>query len=276
MGFGLSFGSSSKTTNTNSSSQSDPWDKTIPQLDSLLADIVGTKGVIGPTGDQLDAYEQLKRNAVAGNPWAQDIGMLTSDLFNAESRSGQVGDELAALKARLGATADGARLDPNSNPYIQQMMKTTGDDIANRIKQMFAGAGRDITGNAAGQAAMGRGISAGITPILAQFFDQELNRQSDAAKTLYTAGTGAAGQQADMDRATLATRASGIDAADTAQAARDQGANTILNLDQQLKQMPFEDLSLYASLLLPIAGLGGQQSGTSTSKSKGSSFGLSL
>lgn len=276
MGFGLSFGSSSKTTNTNSNSQSDPWEPAIPQLDSFLKDITGTKQVIGPTGDQLDAYEALKRKAAQGSPYAGQIDTLTNDLFGATSHAGQVGETYDDLVKRLAPTADGARLDPSTNPYIAEMMRTTGDDISNRIKQMFAGAGRDITGNAAGQAAMGRGISAGITPILAQFFDQELARQADAAKTLYTAGTGAAGQQQDMDQAALATRAGGIDAATAALTARDMPENTILNLDQQLKQMPFEDLSLYASLLLPVAGLGGQQQGNSTSKSKGSSFGLSL
>lgn len=272
----IGFGSSTKKTNTNQSSQTDPWDKTIPQLDAFLGDIEGLKGLTGPTGDQLDAFETLKRNAAQGNPWTGDLDKLTSDLFGYQSRSGDVTAAYGDLQRRLGDTADGKRLDPSSNPYIAQMMSTVGDDISNRIKQTFAGAGRDVTGNAAGLQAMGRGVSAGTAPILAQFFNDELNRQGDAAKTLYTAGQGSAESADGLDKSALATRGAGADAGAAAMLARDHGANTILNLDQQLKQMPFEDLSLYASLLLPIAGLGGQSQGTSNSTTKGSSSSIGL
>jgi hypothetical protein len=261
---------------TNQKSQTDPWDVTIPLLQTGIGDLgeLHDAGIMGPTGDQLDAYSSLKTKAAAGNPYAGQIDNLTNELFGYQSHAPQVQQAYTTLQDQIGGIARGDNLDPAKNPYIAQMMKTVGDDISNRIKQQFAGSGRDITGNAAGQQALGRGVSAGITPILAQFFNEELNRQGDAARTLYTAGTGAATTSQDLDRDALSTNTSGIDASNAALAARDQGENLIINLDQQLKQMPFEDLSMWLSQLLPIAGLGSQSTGNSTTK--GSSMGLGV
>lgn len=270
----LSWGSNKST--TNQSSQTDPWDETIPYLRDSLVDLSSLRGLMGPTGDQLDAFETLRNRAAEGNPYAGDIDNLTKSLFGYQSRSPEVQAAYSTLQDQIGGIARGDNLDPAKNPYIAQMMSTVGDDISNRIKQQFAGSGRDITGNAAGQQALGRGVSAGITPILANFFDSEQNRQMAAAQALHGAGVGAATTSQGLDRDALSTNAAGIDASNAALTARDQGENTIINLDQQLKQMPFEDLSMYLSMLFPFAGLGGQSTGTSTTKGTSTGFGMRL
>jgi hypothetical protein len=57
---------------------------------------------------------------------------------------------------------------------------------------------------------------------------------------------------------------------------RDLPANTILQLDEQLRNMPLDDLERIAKLLLPVAGLGSQGEGTSKTKGTGMTFGLAL
>lgn len=50
--------------------------------------------------------------------------------------------------------------------------------------------------------------------------------------------------------------------------ARNYGANSILDLEQQIKAMPYEDMSLLASLLFPAAGLGAKETSSGTAKAK--------
>jgi hypothetical protein len=156
------------------------------------------------------------------------------------------------------------------------MLQQVGNDAQNRIQGLFMGAGRDITGNAAGSQALGRGITAAQLPILMQEFARQQGRTDAAIRDLAQGGMTAATTGQQLDAESMARRTGAIENMKQFLTARDMPENTILNLDQQLKQMPFEDFSLLASLILPVAGLGGQQAGTSVSKSKGTSFGISL
>lgn len=180
------------------------------------------------------------------------------------------------LKTQLGDVAAGRNQDIMSDPRIQAMLREVGNDVQSRITGAFAAAGRDITGNAAGQGAIARGVTTAQLPILMQEFARQQGRTDAAIRDLFGAGTTTATTGQALDLNTLLARAGGVNLSNAALAARDLPYNTILNLDQQLKQMPFEDLSLYAQLLLPTAGLGGQQSGTGTSTTKGSSSGINL
>lgn len=267
--------SSKSTQTTNSSSQSDPWDVTIPYLTSFLGDLDMSKAIIGPTGDQLDAFQILKDRAASGNPYAGQIDQLARDQFGGVgSRSGTVDAAYSDLKNQLGGYARGDNLDFENNPYIQKMLSTVGDNVQNRIAGMFAGAGRNVTGNAAGQRAIAEGVTSAQLPILSDLYSREQQNQINAANALYGAGTSAATTGQSLDANSLASRAGAIDTADKAMAARDYDANAILNLDQQLKGIPAQDLASYASLLLPVAGLGGQQQGTSTTTGKSSGFSI--
>lgn len=98
----------------------------------------------------------------------------------------------------------------------------------------------------------------------------------NAAKTIADAKTAGAQVGQGLDANALATRAGGVQTAGQALNAVNYAPNTVLNLDQQLKQMPLSDLSMYASLLLPAAGLGGQSTSQGTSNTTGTQFGVNL
>jgi hypothetical protein len=272
----MSFGSSSKTTKTNQQSQSEPWAPAMPYLGQFLKDTDLLRSTMGPSGDQLDAYAQLKRNAVQGSPWLDQIERLATDQFGTASRTGMVDDAYGTMKTQLADVAAGKNQDILSDPRIAAMLSQVGNDAQNRVHSLFAAAGRDPVGNAAGLQAMGRGITQAQLPILMQEFARQQGRTDDAIRTLGQGGMTAAATGQQLDAESMARRNAGIETMKQFLTARDMPANTVLNLDQQLKQMPFEDFSLLASLILPVAGLGGQQAGSSVSKSKGTSFGISL
>lgn len=276
----MSFGSSNKTTNTTTAqqSQTEPWGPAIPYLANFLKDADLGRSVLGPSGDQLDAYASLKQKAAQGMPWLDQIQNLTSDLFGTTSRAPTIDAAYTSMRDSLGGLARGDNQDILSDPRMQAMLKQVGDDAQSRITGAFAAAGRDITGNAAGQGAIGRGVTAAQLPILMQEYARQQGRSDQAIRDLMTGATSAATTGQQLDAEAMGRRAQGVNAAQSYLTARDTPENTVLNLDQQIKAMPFEDMSLLASLLLPVAGLGGQQAGTSnsTSKTKGSSFGLSL
>lgn len=281
MALSLGFGSKSGKTTTNTSSQSagenDPWDYSIPYLQDYLRE-VGSVGGTGLTPDQKYAYEYLKGNAFQGNPWDEDIAALASDQFDAADYSGQVGEYYGALEGRLGGTADGQYIDLENNPYIQDMLNKVSGDVSSRINQQFAGAGRDLSG--LNQARVAEGVSNAQLPILFNQYNTERDRQMQAARDLFGAGSQTAGQQSSLDAQRNALRTQGIDTAQAALDARNQGANQTLELDQQIKMLPYEDLGMLGSLLFPVAGLGGQQAGDtqskSTSKSKSSGFNIGI
>jgi len=267
----MSFGSSK--TKTSATTHQDPWGPTVEPLKAYV-DKISSVGNLDITPDQMSAFAALKSNAAEGNPYTPQITNLADWSFgydNAGQKS-MVTDAYSSLQDSLSKYASGDYLDPMANPQIAAMLQTVGDDVQSRINRMFAGAGRDLSG--ANQTAVARGVTQAQLPLLLDQFNKQQQNQLGAAQTLFGAGTQTAGQLSDLDQILQAIRSTGLQLGDKALEARDYGANKILNLDQQIQQLPYENLALFGSLLLPAAGVGGDSS--SQSKSKSSSFGLSL
>jgi hypothetical protein len=273
LSLGFSSGSKKTTTNTQAAGEKDPWDYSIPYLQDYLSE-VGSVGGTGLTPDQKYAYESLKGNAFQGNPWDEDIAALASDQFDTADRSGQVGEYYGALEGRLSGIADGDYTDVMNNPELRAMLDMVGNEASSRVNQQFAAAGRDLSG--LNQRRVAQGVSEAQLPVILDQYNRERDRQMSAAQALYGAGSQTAGQQSSLDAARNALRSQGIDTAQAALDARNQGANQILELDQQIKMLPYEDLGMLGSLLFPVAGLGGQEATDTTSKSKSKSTGFSI
>jgi hypothetical protein len=261
----LSFGSKSTDTKQSgtSSSERDPWDKTVPYLSGFLKN-VGKVGGTGLTTDQKAAFDYLKGNAFEGNPWDVQQATLANDLYGTADRTGIVGDAYGKLHSQLGDYASGKFLDPMSNPQMQAMLTQVGDDAQNRINAMFAGAGRDLSG--ANQQAVAKGVTQAQLPLLIDQFNRAQDQQMGAAQTLFGAGQNTASAQAQLDAQRAALRGQGAQAGQTALDQQNAGANQVLALDQQLKMLPYEDLGTLGSLLFPVAQLGGQSKGKTQSK----------
>jgi hypothetical protein len=271
----MSFGSSKSKTSTNSNTQTEPWAPSIGGLKGFInkAESIGN---IDITPDQQLAFQTLKNSAAQGNPFTPDIAKLATDSFNYDN-SGQgqgIKDAYATLQGQLGATANGQGVNPFDDPRMAEMLKTVGDDVQWRINRMFAGAGRDLSG--ANQGAVSRGVTQAQLPLLLDQFNRNQDRQTDAAKTLYGAAESGSGQQSQLDALMQSIRGQGVEFGNQALNAKNFAANTILDLDQQIQQLPYENLALLGSLLLPASGVGGTSATQGTSKSKSSGFGISL
>lgn len=265
----LNFGGSDKTTTSSQNQISNPWQPTQPLLQTLLGKMGGVSTAVTP--GQMAAFGQLKANASQGDPNAAATRQLSTDLLNARDNSGTVDSAYGALKGQLGDIAN-SNPDPTQNPGIQGMLTTVGNDVTNRINQQFAAAGRDMSG--ANSQAVARGVTQAEAPILLGQYNTNILNKMAAAQALQSAGYGAATTDQGLDTARAALRQAGVETGNEALSQSNYAPTSILQLEQQKTQLPFTNLGLLASLLYPMAGLGGQVSGTGTSNTTGTSWGI--
>lgn len=270
-------------TKQNSTSEAGPWPYAVPQAKQFtdqLGAISQAPGAIGVTPTQSAAFKQLETNASAGNPYAGNLDALAQQGFagaaagaNPANYTGMSTDAYKTLQGQLGDYASGKYLDPMSNPQMRAMLDQVSSDVGNRINAQFAGAGRDLSG--ANQMAYGKGVTAAQLPLLLDQYNRAQDQQMQAAQTLYGAGNQTATTNSGLDAARLAARQSALGMGQTAAGigqqamdAKNYAANSLLDLGQQQKAMPFEDMSLWASLLFPAAGLGGTEISSGSAKTK--------
>lgn len=263
----------------------------------------GMTGAIGPTGQgfnfgltgtETGALDTLSANAARGNPYAPGIGGLATDLLAGgtdrsamiKDRTGMVTDNLASYRAALQpfATMDtNINTDPTKDPVFAGLLDDMSGNIMDRIKSSYAGAGYSPAGVGTFGADVGEGISRGIAPTLLaaknnlESRKMELDaRKMGAINALYGAGNTSAGllgnmdqtalaDRLSMDQAALANRLSGVGVAGSALGAQDQPFMRQLEIEAQRRGIPIKNAAQLASLIVPMAQLGGTQSGTSNS-----------
>ena len=266
----MSFGSSKSKGSSNT--VSNPWEPAIDPVKGFIDKAIGVGG-IDITPDQKAAFGQLKTNAGAGNPFTPQIGKLAEDAFNYGADGANksiVSDAYSGLQSNLGKYASGDYLDVMNNPELRAMMDTVAGNAQDRINRSFQGMGRSRSG--INQQSVAQGITEAQLPMLLDQFNKQQQNQIAASQALFSAGGNTASHPDNLSKGDLDQRARGVGMADAALAARDYAPNKILELDQQIQQLPYENLALLGSLLLPAAGLGG----TSDTKSKSKTSGFSI
>jgi hypothetical protein len=170
--------------------------------------------------------------------------------------SGLLSPALAQYQQQLSGLAN-QNNDPMQTPGMQNLLATIRSDVGNSVNQQFAGAGRDLSGE--NSQALARGISQGeAAPLLAQY-NQNVSNQTGAAGNLYNA----AGQTAG---ALGANQAQGFNFAGALPTLATQGPSAVLQAQAAARGLPLNNLGMLENLTVPIAGLGGQQSGTSNTQ----------
>jgi len=239
--------------------KSEPWGPAQSYLKDYLSQ-VGSLNPGGATAAQNTAFNQLEANANAGNPFTAGITGAANGALNYDNgdQVGLLKDAYGTLQGNLGDYASGKYLDVGNNPQIQAALKVAADDAQNRINQMFAGSGRSFSG--ANQGAVARGVTSATAPILLNEFNQQQQNQINAANSLFGAGANTASGTSALDTTKANINAAGVPLSQAALDAQNYGPNQILSLEQQQQQLPYQNLSLLQSLLLPAAGLGGTSS----------------
>ena len=255
-------GGESKSTQTQNSTTA-PWEPAQGTLQGILGQLQGQLGNTGLTGAETGALNTIQGNAANAGQYAPQIGANATELLNgggALNQQGAVNQNYQDYQRRLGATANGSNIGSNSalNPYLD----TLRSDITNQVNGSFAAAGRDFSG--ANQGALGRGIAQGLAPVIANQFNTDTANQRGAADALYGAGNTNAGLLSGLQQQSLANKQLGTQAASQALDAQNAGANATLQAEAARRGIPVQALGLLAQIGIPIAGLGGQSSGTAT------------
>jgi hypothetical protein len=256
-------GGQSKSTQTQNST-TEPWKEAQPALQGILSQLTGNLGKTGITGAETGALDTLTAN---GNNFTQQYGQPIADYAKnllsgggATDQSGAVNQNFQDYQRRLAPTADGSNIGANSGlrPYLD----TIRDDVTSQVNGSFAAAGRDFSG--ANFGALGRGISAGMAPVIAAQYNTDTANQRGASDALYGAGNTNAGILSGLNQQKLSNQGQGVAAAGAANDAQNAGANATLQAEAARRGIPVQALGLLAQIGIPIAGLGGQSTGTST------------
>jgi hypothetical protein len=230
-----------------SSSESNPWGPSQASLTDLLSKAQKIGGnnsyftpVQGTTTNQ--AMDQTKAIAQQGSA---ALDPLQSVVGGSTQGFGTGVDQLMA-------TARGDNLG-SVPPMLQAALDTASQNTANLTNQQFSGAGRYGSANHAGTIADRVGTIQ--TQGLLDNYNKERQNQLDASGTLNAGGYQGANLAPQIDNARLFTP----------QLLGQVGAQEDA-YDTAVKQAPLRAAEWQAGQTLPIAGLGGTQSGTQTSK----------
>lgn len=256
-------GGESKQSQTQSST-TNPWEPAQGALKGILGQLDPLIANSGLSPASSGAIDQLQQSANQGNPFAGQINDFTSNLLNgggANAQSGALQGGLDQYKQQMAQYAD-----PNysslNDPKLQAALAQIQSDVGSSVNSQFAAAGRDMSG--ANQMAYGRGVSAAQAPLILDQFNKDRTLQQGAAGSLYGAQNTTSGLLNGMNQQGLTNQQQGMTNSADALAAKDFGAAQTLKLEQLRKSLPAEALGLLAQIGVPIAGLGGQSSGTST------------
>lgn len=257
-------GGTSKSTTTQQS-ETNPWAPAQDTLKGILGQLNSYLPQTGLTGAQNNALGTIQQNAANVGQYAPAVQNYTQNLLGgggAMNQAGAINQNYLNYQKATQPLASNTNYDPMQTPGIGDQLSALKDDITQSVNGQFAAAGRDFSGY--NQKALGRGISAGLAPVLTAQYNQNVQNQQGAAGNLYNAGNSTAGLLSGLQQQDLANRGAGLGAIGAGQDALNSGANNILAAEAQRLGIPLSNLGLLAQIGVPIAGLGGTSSGTGT------------
>ncbi len=250
--------------NTQQQSQTQPYAPAQPMLQSILNQLGGVS--MNPTAGQTTAVNTIGSEA-AGTPSFATPGInAVNGMFNT-STTPQQGTLNTAYNTSAGALApmlDPSWMNPATNPYLGTALSTANQDITSQIADQFAAAGRPLGTNAAGTQALARGLSQGDASILSNEFNTLAGQTAGAAQELPGIATSVTGALTGQQQAPLTMDLSGIQAAGAIPGLETQPGTTALTAASLAQELPYMNVQSLEGLTVPIAGLGAQSQGTST------------
>jgi hypothetical protein len=258
-------GDSSQTTNT--SQQTAPWAAAMPTVNSLFGQVNSQLGNTGLTGAQSGAISQLTQMGQAGNPYASGTQSALDTMLhggNATAYAPMVQNAYNTYQGQTNPLASNTNYDPMQTPGIGDQLQALKDQITTGVNGQFAAAGRDMSGY--NQKALGSGLAAGLAPVLTAQYNQNVQNQQQAAANQYGAGNTTAGVLAGMNQQGVSNQNAGINNVSTALNNSTWGPQTTLTAQQLLHSIPTSNLAQLANIGIPLASLGSNSTGTSTTQ----------
>ncbi len=257
------------TQQTQQSSTTQPWAPAQPALQGILSQLQGNLGNTSLTGNENNALNTLTQNAGTANQYAPAIQDYAKNLLSGGGANAQAGNIQGGFNKyfdQINPLASNTNYDPYGTPGFGDAIKTMTGDITNSVNGQFAGAGRDFSG--ANSQALGRGLTQGLAPVIQSQYNQNVQNQQGAADRLYNGSNTNYGILSGLQQQGLANQGAGIGAAGAANDSANAGANATLAAEAARRGIPVQALGLLAQIGIPIAGLGGQSTGTSSGTSQ--------
>jgi hypothetical protein len=238
----------------NGTSTSSPYAAAQPLLQNIITSLQGQS--TSPSVGQTTAAGNLVTAANGAPDLSAAQTGVTAGMLSGDP-TGLLNSGNTTLNSRLGATANGANINPMSNPAMRGWLDTISSDASNATNGAFAAAGRDFS--PANSQATARGIAQGEAPVLANQYNVNTSNMMDAAKTLYGSGNTTAGAITGNQQTGL-TDSAALPGLLTAPA---QGQVAAANAQASL---PLTTLQQLEQLGIPLGSLGGTttSSGNST------------
>jgi hypothetical protein len=261
-------GGTSKSTTTQQS-ETNPWAPAQDTLKGILGQLNNYLPATGLNNTQMNALNTVQQNASGVGQYAPAVQNYTQSLLGgggAMNQAGAINQNYLDYQKATQPLASNTNYDPMQTPGIGDQLSALKDDITQSVNGQFAAAGRDFSGY--NQKALGRGLSAGLAPVLTAQYNQNVQNQQGAAGNLYNAGNSTAGLLSGLQQQDLANRGAGLGAISAGQDALNSGANNILAAEAQKLGIPLQNLGLLSQIGVPIAGLGGTSSGKGTTENQ--------
>jgi hypothetical protein len=254
--------STSKQTST---SQLAPYD---PAASSLTG-ILGSVNKLVPQAGTLSTGEQGVLNQVINNSsnqpnYAPQINSGTMGLLNgggAQNNDAAIKSNLSGLQnGILGTTASGANI--GNNPALKAQLDQITTDVTNQTNGAWAAAGRD--GSPGNSQALGRGIAAGVAPVIAQQYNTDTTNALNAAGTLYNAGNTSYGLLNSNQNQANQNFTNGVGSVSSGLEAQNAAPTAAINAYSQMFNIPASQLQTLLGMVSPVAAQFGTNNGSST------------
>ena len=219
----------------------------------------------GMTGTQSNALNTIEQNNATAGQYNPAIQSYTTSMLNgggALNQAGAVNQNYLDYQKATQPLASNTNYNPYDTPGFKDALNTTVADITNSTNGQFAAAGRDFSGM--NSQTLGRGIMQGVAPTIAAQYNQNVQNQQGAAGNLYNAGNTNAGIQSGLQQLYNTNRGTGVSSVGAGLDAMNAGSTSTLAAEAQRLGIPLQNLGMLAQIGIPIAGLGSQNSGTST------------
>lgn len=230
-------------------STTNPWAPAQPQLQNILGNLSGISPAV--TGAQSGAANNLIGASGSLPNFGGAVSGVAGGLLGGDP-TGLLKSSLSAYQNNLNPIANQS-LDPTKNPQIQNLLQTIQQQVTNATNSQFAGSG--ASGGSANQNAIAYNLGQAEAPALLGQYNQNVQNVLGANQELLGAAQGTAG-------AITGNQQAGIDAAQQQPGIQLSPALAQLQAAQTQYNLPLANLGGISSLTLPIAGLGGQSTGS--------------
>jgi hypothetical protein len=238
-----------------------PYAPTQGEIQGILDTIGGVS--TAPTAAQTAGTNQLVANASNMPDFSGAATGVANNLLSgggSNNYAGILNSGYSQLQSELNPIASGSQIGANS--ALQPELNTIGNDTQNSVQSQFAAAGRSFS--PAEAQAIARGTAQGEAPVMAAQYNTDVGNQMNAAGVLNTAAGNTASGLNTLNQTALGNETTGLTAATAIPGILNQNANNEIAAGTAQQNLPYSGVTSLESLLLPIAGLGAQSTGTST------------